>query len=90
MNISLVKAMLAGAIMLNAWAIAVFFVRFWRKTHDRLFAWFAVAFILLGIERVTISSVPDETYFPVYFIRLVAFLVIICAIFDKNRSRPSR
>ena len=85
---SSIKAMLAGAIMLNAWAIAVFFLRFWRKTCDRLFAWFSVAFILLGIERIDMVCFPGEPYFPVYLIRLAAFLLIICAILDKNRSRP--
>ena len=86
MNIPIIKAMLAGAAMLNACAIAVFFLRFWRKTRDRLFAWFAVAFILLGIERISILFLGAETYFPVYFIRLAAFLLIICGILEKNRS----
>ena len=90
MNTPLIKAMLAGAIMLNAWAIAVFFIRFWRKTRDRLFAWFAVGFILLGIERITLISAPTETNFPVYLIRLAAFLLFICGIVDKNRARPTR
>lgn len=52
----MIKPMLAGAIMVSAWAIAVFFLRFWRKSSDRLFAFFAAAFLLLGIERVTIEA----------------------------------
>jgi hypothetical protein len=81
------KTMLAGAIMLNAWAISVFFIRFWRKTRDRLFAWFALAFILLGVERVLIIMSSGEAYFHVYLVRLVAFLLIIFAVWDKNRAR---
>lgn len=80
------KAMLAGAIMLNVWAIALFFLRFWKKSHDRLFAWFAFAFLLLGVERVVLSIYPGEQFFKVYFIRLLAFIFIIYAIWDKNRS----
>ncbi|HYG34460.1 MAG TPA: DUF5985 family protein, partial [Clostridia bacterium] len=48
------RAFLSGAIMLNAWAISLFFLRFWRNTGDRLFAFFASAFVLLGVERVSI------------------------------------
>ena len=80
------RAMLAGAIMLNAWAIALFFMRFWRKSHDRLFAWFALAFLLLGIERVVMVTFPGEAHFQVYLVRLLAFLFIIYGIWDKNRS----
>lgn len=82
-----IKALFAGAILLNAWAIAVFFIRFWKKTHDRLFAWFAACFILLGIERISIMCFPQEIHFRVYLIRLAAFLMIIFAILDKNRKR---
>jgi hypothetical protein len=81
------KAILAGAIMLNAWAISVFFIRFWRRTRDRLFAWFALAFILLGVERILIISLSGEAYFHVYLVRLVAFLLIIFAVWDKNRIK---
>jgi hypothetical protein len=86
----MIKAMLSGAIMLNAWAISVFFLRFWKKTHDPLFAWFAVAFILLGIERISIVALPGEAYFHVYLIRLAAFLLIIFAIGQKNKSAAGR
>lgn len=81
----MLKSMLAGAIMLNAWAIALFFVRFWKRTRDRLFGWFAVAFLLMGIERISIACLAGESHFHVYLIRLAAFLLIIFAIWDKNR-----
>ena len=83
----MLNAMLAGAIMVCAWAIALFFLRFWKRTHDRLFAFFAPAFLLLGIERVVIVSVEVETRPFIYLIRLLAFLLILFAIWDKNR-RP--
>ena len=80
------KAMLVGAIMVSAWAISVFFFRFWRKTNDRLFAFFAAAFLLLGIERVSISFIAIEAQAYVYLIRLLAFALILIAIIDKNRK----
>jgi hypothetical protein len=82
----MLNAMLAGAIMLNAWAIALFFLRFWKKTRDRLFAWFALAFLLQGIEHVTMVTFSAGADSLVYLIRLCAFLMIFWAIFDKNRG----
>ena len=81
----MVKAMLAGAIMVAAWAILVFFLRFWRKTGDRLFAFFAAAFLLLGIEKTIIVVVSSDHHSFGYFVRLFAFLLILFAILDKNR-----
>jgi hypothetical protein len=80
------KAMLVGATMVSAWAIFVFFVRFWRKTRDRLFAFFASGFLLLGIERVSIVILSGDLQFFAYFLRLCAFLLILFGILDKNRK----
>lgn len=87
---TMLKAMLAGAIMVSAGAIAVFFLRYWRKTHDRLFGFFALSFLLLGIERVSMVMVSGEGHTLVYLIRLAAFLLIIFAIVDKNRRGVRR
>ena len=80
------KKMLAGAIMMSAWAIFVFFLRFWRRTRDRLFAFFAAAFLLLGVERVAMAASASEFHPFCYLIRLCAFLLIVIAILEKNRS----
>jgi hypothetical protein len=86
MNLSLIKSLLAGATMLAAWTIAFFFWRFWHKTRDRLFVFFALAFLLLGIERLCLGLAIGlaESYF--YLFRLCAFLIIIYAIIDKNKN----
>ena len=83
----IIKAMLAGGIMAVSWAIFVFFLRFWRKTGDRLFAFFAIAFLLLGIERVVIVSISAERQFIAYLLRLCAFLLIILAVVQKNKKK---
>ncbi len=86
----IVKAMLAGAILVSAWAISLFFLRFWRKTRDPLFAYFGAAFLLLGLERVSIVVFWSEVHSFVFLVRLFAFLLIGFAIVDKNRrSRGS-
>jgi hypothetical protein len=42
---------LSGAVTLGFLVAAAFFLRFWRRTHDRLFLAFAVAFMLLAMNR---------------------------------------
>ena len=80
----MIQAMLAGAIMLNAWAIAAFFWRFWRRTGDRLFWCFAAAFFLLGVEKLLLVFLRDGHSHYVYLIRLCAFVLIAGAIVGKN------
>ena len=75
-----------GAIVVSAWAIAVFFLRFRQKTRDPLFGWFAAAFLLFGIERITILLCASEIRPYVYLLRLAGFLLILFAIYQKNRN----
>ena len=79
--------MIMGAIAMASAIAALFFLRFWRDTGDRLFAMFALAFLLLGITRMGLALSPQEleghTHW--YWVRLVAFLLILVAIVDKNR-----
>ena len=69
---------------------ALFFLRFWRQTHDRLFLVFALAFGLLGLQRLALALTEplDEWRTGLYVVRLLAFLLILGAIVDKNR-RPA-
>ena len=41
--LGLYEFMLGGLVM-GCFVAGLFFLRFWRKTHDRLFAIFAIAF----------------------------------------------
>lgn len=78
---------LAGAAFMSLLVIAMFFLRFWRKTRDRLFLFFAGAFLIMMIERLVRAALPvdNDTAPYVYTIRLAAFVLIIVAIADKNR-----
>lgn len=82
-------ATIAGALAAAFAVIALFFLRFWRRTGDRLFAFFALAFALLAVQRVLLGVLREwgERSVPLYGLRLVAFLLIIVAIIDKNRAR---
>lgn len=79
---------LTGAAAMAAWASGLFFLRFWRQTGDRLFAFFAGAFWILAVNWVALASLAPEPetrhYF--YLLRLAAFILIIVAIVDKNRQ----
>lgn len=79
----------SGAVLLGFGVISLFFWRFWQLTRERLFACFAVAFLILAIERVIILTVvPEVAHHPLFYCtRLVAFLVVASAIWDKNRAR---
>lgn len=76
-----------GAIAMASSIVALFFLRFWRETGDRLFAIFALAFLLLGVTRLGLALSPQEleghTHW--YWMRLAAFILILVAIVDKNR-----
>lgn len=78
----------AGAITLGFAVIALFFLRFWRITRDRLFLSFALAFLLLGIGQamLTFLEVRDEERSWLFAVRLAAFLCILLAIWRKNRD----
>lgn len=82
---------MAGAIIAGYAVAALLFLRFWRDTRDRLFATFAGAFALLSVQRALLLAVPGspagEELTMFYLLRLAAFLLILYAILDKNRSR---
>lgn len=91
--INKINNFLFGAIMIGSLAVALFFLKFYRKTEDRFFAYFSAAFAMFSVERWFFllidgkDGVYNETLTYVYIIRLVAFLLIIAAILEKNRRQ---
>ena len=85
-----VSQLISGAILMGYLVAGLFFLRFWRDTRDRLFLIFAIAFAILGGQRLALVLTREmlETQTGLYLIRLFAFLLILAAIVDKNRSRP--
>lgn len=86
------KDFVSGATFAAFWIAALFFARFWVKTQDRFFAFFAAAFVMFGAERVVQLFIDPnhEARSLVYLIRLGAFLIILFAVIDKNRAARSR
>lgn len=79
-------AFLGGAVTVGYLVAALFFLKFWRRTRDSLFAAFAAAFLLMAANQAVpvLFGIPDEALGGVYLLRLAAFLLIIMAILRKN------
>jgi hypothetical protein len=84
---------MAGLITMGFLIAGLFFLRFWTRTRDPLFAAFAAAFWLLALGQglTTLIEVSREEHSRIYLLRLLAFSLIIGAILTKNLSlrRPA-
>jgi hypothetical protein len=79
-------AFAAGFLTLGYLVAALFFLRYWRDSRDRLFVFFAASFALLALQRAVLALAPPTAalQLPSYGLRLVAFVLILAAIVDKN------
>jgi len=80
-------AFVSGLITMGFAVSGLFFIRFWTRTQDLLFAAFAIAFWLLAVNQALLAllNLPVEESSWMYLLRLTAFLVIILAVVLKNR-----
>ena len=67
---------------------ALFFLRSWKTSGDRFFAYFAAAFAAMAAEWAGLAATPQAhpARYYLYVVRLFAFVLIIAGIVDKNRS----
>ena len=80
---------LLGAMAMGCALTALFFLRFYRDTRDRLFLYFSLSFFIEAINR-TIFALADlarEDSPAYYIVRLLSYLLIIWAILEKNLPR---
>ena len=79
---------LLGAIAMGTAVCGAFFLRFWRHSHDRFFLFFALSFFVQAANRIEIafSEKPNEANPWHYGVRLVAYLLIMAAVLEKNRK----
>jgi hypothetical protein len=77
---------LVGAIVMGSFVIALFFLRFWRNSRDRLFLYFALSFGIEGVHRLYSAITRDggEDSPLHYLVRLLAYGLILWAILEKN------
>lgn len=83
------EQMMTGAIAMGWLLAGLFFFRFWRHTRDRFFLWFALSFWIEFIDRVALGLVvdvgEDNPFF--YGMRVIAYGLILLAIWQKNQPR---
>jgi hypothetical protein len=81
------REFMSGAVVMGCFVASLFFLKFWRKTADRLFLFFFLAFSIMAINWTALAFIPaeHEARTIVYVMRLVSNLLILAAIIDKNR-----
>jgi hypothetical protein len=78
---------LSGAVAFGFLVCGLFCLRYWHRSRDGLFLAFALAFALLGLGQsiLALADIPTEERGAIYLFRLTAFLLILFAIYRKNR-----
>jgi hypothetical protein len=83
------EPVLEGGVAVMSLFVGLFFYRFWHHTRDRFFMYFAWAFWIEGANRVVLALAPQASEHEplLYVFRLLAYLLIILAIWQKNRQQ---
>jgi hypothetical protein len=78
---------LLGALASALLVAALFFVRFYRRTRDRFFAFLGTAFSIMSVNQLTLALLGEDSEYKSwpYLVRLAAFGLILVGIYDKNR-----
>jgi uncharacterized membrane protein len=71
-----------------AWVSGLLFYRFWRESRDVLFVFFSAGFSVMAFAWVLLAviSPTGEARPYIYAVRLLAFLLLIAGMIQKNRS----
>lgn len=82
----MIEGFLLGVIATASITAGIFFLKFWRKTHDSFFLAFAASFIVEGLNRSAVLFVnkPNEGSPWTYLVRLLSLVLILVAILRKN------
>jgi len=81
------KEFLLGTIAMGDLIAALFFLKYWKITQDRLFLFFALSFALNVVCRVLLIHTPinSESEPLVYSLRVLSYAAILVGILNKNR-----
>lgn len=87
------RLFLWGMLTMATAVAALLFLRYFRRTGDRLFAIFALSFALMSANwgsHLWLTPGREAFEFRIYLVRLLAFVLIAVGIIDKNRrsARP--
>jgi hypothetical protein len=80
---------LLGAIAMSAATAGLIFLRYFHRTRDRFFLFFAAAFWIEALGRILFVRYHyfDDSSTAGYVLRLVTYSLILIAILDKNLPR---
>lgn len=88
MDTAQLETMIQGANVLACASIALFFLRSWRRTSDRFFLLFSLAFATFAANRLALAFTEEQDEsLGLYLVRLAAFVLIAAAILIKNGER---
>jgi hypothetical protein len=92
LNAATMITFFAGALTASYLVAALFFFKFWRRTHDRLFSHFALAFFFFALNQIGTSllEVNTEEGSVIYLLRIAGYILILVAIIDKNRGHAKK
>lgn len=79
-----------GALSALSVVASAFFMKFWKRTSDPLFAAFAAGFAILAVHWASLGVVDPVSEARAYWYlpRFLAFALIVVGIVAKNRSEP--
>ncbi len=80
------NAFIYGMNTMGFLVAALFFLRFWQKTADSLFAAFSAAFLLFAFDQFShaLQETPPSSRGWAFFFRLAGFGLLIFAVLRKN------
>lgn len=83
-----------GVLAMASLVAALFFLKYWRATRERLFAFFSLAFVGMAANWTVLAivdhPVDEARQAHAYVLRLVAYVILIVGIIDKNRRSGGR
>ena len=81
--------LLSGALVMACALAGLVFLRFWKASRDPLFAYFALSFLLQGVQWLVSAFVEASDFSPLqYLLRLLAYGLIAFAIVRRNLGKP--
>lgn len=87
------REFLWGTLAMASATAGLLFLRYARITRDRLFLFFSAAFLVMALNWLGLAIIEpsNEDRYLAYFLRLIAFVLILIGIIDKNiRAARSR
>jgi type II secretory pathway component PulM len=80
------KQFLWGLLAMASAVASLLFLRYGKMTRERLFLYFSAAFLAMALNWLGLAIIePDNEHRHVaYLLRLLAFVLILVGIIDKN------